>query len=97
VHRMRVRQAVHYLAAALGIALLVVLVRRTGTGTVIHQVKIIGWGFGLVLLLGGIGHLIKTWAWRLTFACEIKNISFAPRLRFGWFLRLSLFSDFLVK
>src|ERR1022692_3012322 len=74
---MRVRQAVHYLAAALGIALLVVLVRRTGTGTVIHQVKTIGWGFGLVLLLGGIGHLIKTWAWRLTFACEIKNVSFA--------------------
>lgn len=77
MHRMRVRQAVHYLAAALGIALLVVLVRRTGTGTVIHQVKTIGWGFGLVLLLGGIGHLIKTWAWRLTFACEIKNVSFA--------------------
>jgi hypothetical protein len=23
------------------------------------------------------GHLIKTWAWRLTFACEIKNVSFA--------------------
>jgi len=74
---MRVRQALHYLAAVLGIALLVVLVRRTGTGTVIHQVKTIGWGFGVVLVLGGIGHLIKTWAWRLTFACEIKNISFA--------------------
>lgn len=73
----RVRKALHYLAAVLGIALLVVLVRRTGTGTVIHQVKTIGWGFGLVLLLGGIGHLIKTLAWRLTFACEIKNISFA--------------------
>ena len=77
MNRMRVRQALHYLAAVLGIALLVALVRRTGTGTVIHQVKTIGWGFGLILLLGGIGHLIKTWAWRLTFACEIKNISFA--------------------
>jgi hypothetical protein len=74
---MRVRQALHYLAAALGIALLVVLVRRTGTGTVMHQVKTIGWGFGLVLVLGGIGHLIKTLAWRLTFACEIRNVSFA--------------------
>ena len=77
MNRMRVRQALHYLAALLGIALLVVLVRRTGTGTVIHQVKTIGWGFALILLLGGIGHLIKTWAWRLTFACEIKNISFS--------------------
>jgi hypothetical protein len=77
VHGMRVRQGLHYLSAVLGIALLVVLVRRAGTGTVIHQVKTIGWGFGLVLALGGIGHLIKTWAWRLTFACHIKNISFA--------------------
>jgi Lysylphosphatidylglycerol synthase TM region len=77
VNRMRVRQTLHYLAAVLGIALLVVLVRRTGTGTVIHQVRTIGWGFGLVLVLGGIGHLIKTWAWRLTFACEIQNVSFA--------------------
>ena len=77
MYRMRVRQALHYLPAVLGIALLVVLVRRTGTGTVIHQVRTIGWGFGLVLVLGGMGHLIKTWAWRLTFACEIKNVSFA--------------------
>jgi len=44
---------------------------------VIHQVKTIGWGFGLILVLGGVGHVSKTWAWRLTFACEIKNVSFA--------------------
>jgi Lysylphosphatidylglycerol synthase TM region len=77
VRSTRVRQALHYLAVVLGIALLVVLVQRTGTGTVIHQVKTIGWGFALVLALGGIGHLIKTWAWRLTFGCEVKNVSFA--------------------
>ena len=77
---MRVRQAFQYLAAVLGIALLVVLVLRTGTATVIHQVKTIGWGFLLVLALGGIGHLIKTWAWRLTFGCEINNVSFARTL-----------------
>ena len=43
----------------------------------VHQVKAIGWGFGLVLILGGIGHLIKTWAWRLTFVSDIQNVSFA--------------------
>lgn len=74
---MRVRQALHYLAAVLGIALLVALVRRTGTGTVIHQVKTIGWGFGLILVLSGIGHLIKTWAWRLSFGGDISKVSFA--------------------
>lgn len=80
MQRMRARQAFHYLAAVFGIALLVVLVLRTGTATVIHQVKTVGWGFGLVLVLGGIGHLIKTWAWRLTFGCGIKNVSFARTL-----------------
>ena len=77
MHRMRVRRALHYLAAVLGIALLVVLVLRMGTATVIHQVRTIGWGFVLILVLGGVGHLIKTWAWRLTFGCEIGNVSFA--------------------
>ena len=77
MHRMRVRQALHYLAAVFGITLLVILVLRTGTATVIHQVRTIGWGFVLILLLGGVGHLIKTWAWRLTFGCEIGNVSFA--------------------
>lgn len=74
---MRVRQALHYLAAVLGIALLVVLVLRTGTATVIHQVKSIGLGFVLVLVLGGLGHLIKTWAWRVIFGCDLKDVSFA--------------------
>lgn len=74
---MRVRRALHYLAAVLGIVLLVVLVLRTGTATVVHQVRAIGWGFALILVLGGVGHLIKTWAWRLTFGCEIGNVSFA--------------------
>lgn len=74
---MRVRRALHYLAAVLGIGLLIVLVLRTGTATVIHQARTIGWGFVLILILGGVGHLIKTWAWRLTFGCEIGNVSFA--------------------
>ena len=77
MQRIRVRQALRYLAVVLGIALLVVLVLRAGTATVVHQVKAIGWGFGLVLILGGIGHLIKTWAWRLTFLSDIQNVSFA--------------------
>jgi Lysylphosphatidylglycerol synthase TM region len=76
----RVRQPLHYLAAVLGVALLVFLVHRTGTATVIHQVKTIGWGFGLVLVLGGVGHLLKTWSWRLSFQCDIRNVSFARTL-----------------
>jgi Lysylphosphatidylglycerol synthase TM region len=81
VHRVRVRRALHYLAPVLGVALLVVLVLRMGTTTLIHQVRTIGWGFVLILVLGGVGHLIKTFAWRLTFGCEIGNVSFARTFR----------------
>ena len=43
----------------------------------VGQVKTVGWGLGLVIALGGIAHLTKTLAWRLTFSCDIRNISFA--------------------
>jgi uncharacterized protein (TIRG00374 family) len=74
---LRIRRALRYLAAVLGIALLVLLVHQTGTGMLIHQVKTIGWGFALVLVLGGIGHFLETWSWRQSFQCDIRNVSFA--------------------
>ena len=78
---MKTRQTLRYLVPVLGILLLVWLVLRTGTSTVLQEIKTIGWwGFGLVLLLGGLSHLIKTWSWRLSFQCDIRNISFARTL-----------------
>jgi uncharacterized protein (TIRG00374 family) len=75
------RKALHYLVPMLGILLLAWLVHRTGTAAVLQKIKMIGWwGFGLVLLLGGVSHLIKTWSWRLSFQCDIRNISFARTL-----------------
>ncbi len=60
----------------LGMALLVSLICRTGASAVIDQVKTVGWGLGLVIALGGIAHLTKTLAWRCTFLCDIRNVSF---------------------
>ena len=96
MRRMVVRQVLHYLAAVLGIALLVVLVRRTGTGTVIHQVKTIGWGFALVLLLGGI---ISSKPGLGASHSHVRSRIFPLHgpFRFGWYLRPSLFSDSPVK
>src|SRR5262252_6711002 len=75
------RKALRYLVPLLGILLLAWLLHRTGTAAVLQKIKTIGWwGFGLVLLLGGISHLIKTWSWRLSFQCDIRNISFARTL-----------------
>jgi Lysylphosphatidylglycerol synthase TM region len=44
---------------------------------VVGQVKTVGWGLGLIIVLGGISHLTKTLAWRLAFLCDIRDVSFA--------------------
>lgn len=75
------RKALRYLVPLLGILLLAWLVQRTSTAAVLERIKSIGWwGFGLVFLLGGIAHLIKTLSWRLSFQCDIRNVSFARTL-----------------
>lgn len=43
----------------------------------IDQVRAVGWGLVLIIALGGISHLTKTLAWRFTFLCDIRNVSFA--------------------
>ena len=76
--KVRWRQQISRFAAALlGLALLVSLIGGTGPSRVVDQVKTVGWGLGLVIALGGIAHLTKTLAWRLTFLCDIRDVSFA--------------------
>jgi hypothetical protein len=80
-HQVKPRQTLRYLLPVGGMVLLVWLLLRTGTATVLQEIKTIGWcGFGLVLLLGGLSHLIKTWSWRLSFQCDIRNVSFVRTL-----------------
>jgi uncharacterized protein (TIRG00374 family) len=71
-------QTVRYLVPVMGIVLLAWLVLHTGTATVVQGIRSIGWcGFGLVLLLGGLSHLLKTWSWRLSLRCDLRKVSFA--------------------
>jgi hypothetical protein len=74
---MQSRQLIRLSVALLGIALLLSLIRRIGPSAVVGQVKTVGWGLGLIIALGGISHLTKTLAWRLTFLCDVRNVSFA--------------------
>ena len=73
----QLRQLVRLSAALLGFALLVSLLRGTGPSRVADQLKTVGWRLALIIALGGISHLTKTLAWRLTFLCDIRDISFA--------------------
>src|SRR5271165_7230869 len=71
------QQIFRFAPVLLGVALLVSLIRGTGPSRVVDQVKTVGWGLGLVIALGGIAHLTKTLAWRLTFLCDLRDVSFA--------------------
>jgi len=71
-------------AGFLGIALFAYLILRTGAGTIVQHAREVGWGLVLIFALGGVSHAIKTWAWRITFQCDLSKVSF---LR-GFALRL---------
>jgi phosphatidylglycerophosphate synthase len=65
-------------AAALGVGLLAYLMLRTGPQTIWKQVHAVGIGVVLIIVLAGIAHVLKTWAWRLTLTCDISELSW-PR------------------
>jgi uncharacterized protein (TIRG00374 family) len=43
---------------------------------IVRQAKAVGWGMAVIIALGGISHLVKTWSWRLTFLCDLRQLSF---------------------
>ena len=66
-----------FFAALLGLGLLSYLVLRTGPGIVWKQLQAVGWGFALVIFLGGLSQLAKTCAWRQAFTCDIRSLSWS--------------------
>jgi lysylphosphatidylglycerol synthase-like protein len=64
----------------LGVGLLAYMVFRTGQGAVWKQIRGVGWGLAVVIILGGLAQLVKTWAWRQTFTCDISALSWSHSL-----------------
>src|ERR1700693_1123408 len=64
----------------LGVSLLGYMLHRTGPGAVWKQVQAVGWGLALIVILGGLSQLIKTWAWRQTLAGDISALSWSRSL-----------------
>ena len=75
------RVSLRFFAGLVGIGLLGYLVFRTGPGVVWKQVQTVGWGLALIIIIGGVSQLIKTWAWRQTFTSDINGLSW--RRSFG--------------
>ena len=72
----RTRLPLRLLAGMFGILLLTYLVRRAGPAKLLESMATLGWGLALVMALGGVSHLVKTWAWRLTLLDEKHRVSF---------------------
>src|SRR4030081_3466648 len=63
-----------------GILLLTYLVRRAGPAKLVENMATLGWGLTLVIALGGVSHVAKTCAWRLTLLDEKHQVSFVRML-----------------
>jgi len=70
-----IQGSLRFFAGLLGFGLLGYLVFRSGPGAVWKQLQAVGWGFALVILLGGLSQLAKTCAWRQAFTCDISGLS----------------------
>lgn len=81
----KARLPLRLLAGMFGVLLLTYLVRRAGPAKLLANMATLGWGVTLVIAWGGVSHLVKTWAWRVTLLDEKYHVSF-PRM-FG--LRLA--------
>ena len=76
----KVRLPLRLLAGVLGLFLLGNLVHRVGPAKLLASLTTLSWGLGLVLLWGGVAHLVKAWAWRLTLLDEKRHVSFVRLL-----------------
>ena len=76
----RARLPLRILGAILGILLFVYLIHRAGPAKLLASMVALGWGLALVIAWGGVAHILKTWAWRLTLLDGKYQVSFGRML-----------------
>ena len=76
----RARLPIRILAGTFGVLLLAYLIRRAGPAKLLASMAALGWGLSLVIAWGGVSHVLKTWAWRLTLLDDKHRVSFARML-----------------
>jgi uncharacterized protein (TIRG00374 family) len=76
----KARLPLRFLAGTFGVLLFAYLIHRAGPAKLVESMTSLGWGLGLVMTWGGVAHVVKTWAWRLTLLDEKRQVSFARML-----------------
>jgi hypothetical protein len=80
--KQNLQSALRLLAIAGGAGLIAYLILRAGPRNLWQEVMKLGWGLALVIVLAGVAHLVKTWAWQMTLGKDRHKVSF-PRLLDG--------------
>lgn len=76
----RARLPLRLLGAIVGILLFIYLIHRADPAKLLASMVALGWGLALVIAWGGVAHILKTWAWRLTLLDGKYQVSFARML-----------------
>jgi phosphatidylglycerophosphate synthase len=76
----KARLPLRILGVILGILLFIHLIHRAGPAKLLASMVALGWGLALVIAWGGVAHILKTWAWRLTLLDGKRHVSFARML-----------------
>src|ERR1700722_1606199 len=76
----KTRSPLPLLAGASGLLVLAYLAHRAGPAKLLASIATLRWGLVLVLLWGGVAHIAKAWAWRLTLLEDKRHVSFARLL-----------------
>jgi uncharacterized protein (TIRG00374 family) len=76
----KLRLPLRLLAGLFGVLLFAYLVYRAGPAKLVESMTTLGWGLGLVIAWGAVGHVVKTWAWRLILLDEKRQVSFGRML-----------------
>jgi hypothetical protein len=76
----RARLPLRIFGVILGILLFIHLINRAGPSKLLASMVALGWGLALVIAWGGVAHILKTWAWRLTLLDGKRQVSFARML-----------------
>src|SRR5271165_6141100 len=77
---LKTRLPLRLFAGVFGVLLLTYLIRRAGPAKLLESFAAMGWGLAVVIAWGGVAHLVKTWAWRLTLLDEKHHVSFGRML-----------------
>src|SRR5271166_5060553 len=75
------QMAFRAIASVTSVALLAYLIWRVGPRNLLENIYALGWGLALIIILGGVAHVVKAWAWRFTLTGCRGGVSFLRMLQ----------------